>query len=132
MPDPLLILLAHLAGDYVLQSHWMADEKIQRWWPATVHGFFYTLPHLFLTNSLPALAVIGGTHILLDRTRAAKYIIWAKNQLAPVASRPTWSESADNNGFPQEVPHGLAHALLIVADNTIHLAINVAALYWLG
>ncbi|TMR22089.1 DUF3307 domain-containing protein [Nonomuraea turkmeniaca] len=132
MPDPLYVLLAHLAGDYVLQSHWMATEKTTRWWPAIVHGFFYTLPHLLLTTSLPALTVIGGTHIVLDRTRAAKYVIWAKNQLGAAGSRPTWAEAKDNCGFPRDVSAGLAQGLLIVVDNTLHLAINVAALYWLG
>ncbi|MBT2390812.1 DUF3307 domain-containing protein [Streptomyces sp. ISL-1] len=30
-------LLAHLAGDYLIQSDWMATEKVKRWWPAVVH-----------------------------------------------------------------------------------------------
>ncbi len=31
-------LLAHLVGDYLIQSDWMATEKVKRWWPAIVHG----------------------------------------------------------------------------------------------
>jgi hypothetical protein len=27
------VLLAHLVGDYLLQSDWMAAEKTKRWWP---------------------------------------------------------------------------------------------------
>ncbi|MFF4948809.1 DUF3307 domain-containing protein [Streptomyces chattanoogensis] len=26
-------LLAHLAGDYLIQSDWMATEKVKRWGP---------------------------------------------------------------------------------------------------
>ncbi|WP_205679869.1 DUF3307 domain-containing protein [Paenarthrobacter ureafaciens] len=33
----LWILLAHLIGDYLIQSDWMASEKTKRWWPAIAH-----------------------------------------------------------------------------------------------
>lgn len=75
------ILLAHLAGDYVLQSHWMATEKLKRWWPALVHGFTYTLPYLLVTRSVWALLIIGGTHTVIDRYRLARYVVWLKNQI---------------------------------------------------
>lgn len=26
--------LAHMVGDYVIQSDWMASEKTKLWWPA--------------------------------------------------------------------------------------------------
>jgi hypothetical protein len=54
-------LLAHLAGDYLIQSDWMATEKVKRWWPAVVHGTTYGLPFLLITQSPAALAVIGCT-----------------------------------------------------------------------
>ena len=38
--------LAHMVGDYVIQSHWMAVEKTKRWWPAIAHGVTYGLPFL--------------------------------------------------------------------------------------
>lgn len=41
-------LLAHLFGDYVLQNHWMALNKTQRWWPAIVHATLYMLPFLIV------------------------------------------------------------------------------------
>ena len=123
--------LAHLVGDYVLQSDWMAAEKMKRWWPAIAHGVMYTVPFLLITQSPWALLVIGGTHIVLDHYRAAKYVIWAKNFLAPSAFHSSWKEVKDNEGFRAEVPAGLARALRIVVDNTIHLLINAAALTWL-
>lgn len=123
-------LLAHLVGDYVLQSHWMATEKTRRWWPAVVHGVAYTLPFVVLTRSPWALLVIAGSHVVLDRYRVAWYVVWAKNLVAPRSARPRWAEAAGNHGFGPQVPAGLAAALLIVVDNTIHLVINAAALGW--
>ncbi|MBG0818735.1 DUF3307 domain-containing protein [Planomonospora sp. ID82291] len=120
-----------MIGDYIFQSDWMASHKTERWWPAIAHGATYMVPFLVLTRSPEALLVIGGTHIVLDHYRAAKYVIWLKNQLGPAASRPTWKEAASNHGFPASVPGGLAFAMLIVVDNTIHLLINTAALTWL-
>lgn len=125
-------LVAHLVGDYLLQSHWMATEKVKRWWPALVHGAAYTLPFLLVTRSIWALLLIGGTHAVLDRYRVAKYLIWVKNLMAPRALRVAWSAACDNGGFSAAVPAGLATALLIVTDNTMHLAINSLTLAWLG
>ena len=62
-------LLAHLVGDYVLQTSHMAEHKIRSWPVAAVHAITYCLPFLFITLSLPALAVIGGTHAVIDRYR---------------------------------------------------------------
>lgn len=121
-------LIAHFVGDYILQSHWMAVEKVHRWVPAVVHGVCYTLPFLFLTRDVLALAVIGGTHIVLDRYRVAKYVVWLKNQIGPASHRPSWAEARDNAGFSAATPAGLAMALMIVVDNTIHVLINTAAL----
>lgn len=123
------ILLAHLAGDYCLQSHWMATGKLSRWWPAIAHGATYTLPYLLVTRSPLALVVIGATHIVIDRYRLARYVVWVKNQIGPRSSRTAWPSTP--TGYRPEVPDGLATALLIVADNTIHLLINFAAVAWL-
>jgi hypothetical protein len=124
--------LAHLVGDYILQSHWMATEKVKRWAPALIHGAAYALPFLLITRNLWALLIIGGTHAILDHYRVAKYVNWAKNLMAPKAFRTSLSESVTNGGFSAEVPAGLATALLIISDNTMHIAINSGALLWLG
>lgn len=65
-------LLAHLFGDYVLQSHVMATRKTSSLAWALIHATFYTLPFLFLTHSPVALAVILGTHALIDRFAVAR------------------------------------------------------------
>ena len=122
-----LVILAHMVGDYLIQSDWMAQEKTKRWWPAIAHGLTYGLPFLFITQSPLALAVIVGTHIVIDRYRLARHVVWAKNQLAPFAFRPP--HTATGHGTAR--PDWLAVWLLIIADNIMHLLINVAAVVWL-
>lgn len=121
------IILAHLVGDYVLQSHWMATEKVKRWAPAMAHGATYTLPYLLVTRSLLALAVICVTHVVIDRYRLARHVVWAKNQVAPRGYRPPHTAT----GYADDVPPWLAVWLLIVVDNTMHLAINALAVVYL-
>lgn len=144
------ILLAHLVGDYLLQTEWMATRKASRWWPAIVHGVTYTLPYLLVTQSPWALLVIGGTHIVIDRYLLIKYLLWLKNQVGAkreyeyVTSAHgyreiKWGKRVDPmawpptaTGYPSTTPAGMATALMIVADNTVHLLINTAAIVWLA
>lgn len=124
-------LLCHLIGDYLLQSDWMALHKTKRWVPALIHAAVYALPFLALRPSLAALLVIVGTHAVIDRLRLARYVVWAKNWLAPAGHRtPPWSECSAT-GYPPDRPAWLATWLLIIADNAMHIAINGAALRWL-
>jgi hypothetical protein len=124
------VLLAHLVGDYLLQSHWMANEKTKHWWPAWAHALTYGLPFLLVTQSPAALAVIVGTHAVIDHYRLARHVIWAKNLVAPKAYRKAWSECSAT-GYPSDTPPWLAVWLMIIADNTMHLIINVAAVRYL-
>ena len=124
------IILAHLVGDYIIQSDWMANEKTKRWWPAIAHGLTYTIPYVFVTQSLIALAVIGGTHIIIDRYRLARHLSWFKNQAAPKAYRSQWQD-CKATGYAADKPPFMAVWLLIIADNTVHLLINTAAVLWL-
>lgn len=124
----LWILLAHWAGDYLLQTDWMAQEKVKRWAPAIVHGLVYTAAYSLVTQDWRALAVIGGTHIVIDRFRLAKHITWAKNQLAPRSYRYTWQEAKRNAGFSSKTPAWMSTWLMIIVDNGLHLTINAAAI----
>ncbi len=148
-------LLLHLIGDYLTQSHWMAENKTKRSWPALVHAVIYSLPFLILKPSLAAFAVILGTHFLIDRFRLARFVVWAKNcALNPNSFKHGWPTGlmicgfADEHerdshhaslqwsncsptGYPSEVPAWLSVWLLIAADNVLHLAINYSALRWL-
>lgn len=117
-------VFAHAVGDYLLQSHWMAGGKTQRNAPAAAHAATYVLPFLRFTRSPWRLAVIGGTHFVIDRWRLARHVVWAKNQLAPASHRfePTAT------GYPDDTPPWLAVWLLIIADNLMHVTINAFAL----
>lgn len=118
--------LAHLAGDYVVQSDWMATEKLTRTGPALIHAATYTACFLPITRNWRALAVIGGTHFVIDRWRLAKYLAWGSNQLAPAKYRYRWAD-ADGTGYCGK-PAWLSTWLMIIQDNTTHLLINRWAL----
>lgn len=139
--------LAHLFGDYVVQSHYMASEKRRSPAAAAAHAATYAGCFLPVTRSVRALAVIGGTHYLIDRYGLARYVVWAKNQVAPERHRYPWSHGTvtgyhdgradgafsehtlgdDACGAPAPPPW-LATWLTIIADNTLHLALNRWAL----
>jgi hypothetical protein len=82
------LLAAHLVGDYVLQSDWMATEKTKKSVAALAHVATYVLPFLFVTRSPWALAFIASTHFIIDRWRLARYVCWLKNFLAPRRMMP--------------------------------------------
>lgn len=112
-------LLAHAIGDYLLQSHWMAENKTHRSDAAMLHALIYALPFMALKPSWARFAAIVGTHFLIDRFRLARYVCWAKNG--------PW-KPLTATGYPNEVPAWLAVWLLIIADNIAHVAINGAIL----
>jgi hypothetical protein len=102
----------------------MASEKTSHWLPAALHAATYTLCFLPLTRDPRRLAVIGGTHYLIDRYRLARHLIWAKNQLAPKDQRPAHTPT----GFAADKPEWLAFWLMIIFDNSVHLVLNRLAL----
>jgi len=107
-------ILLHLIGDYILQNHWMAVNKVKRWIPAVIHVTLYTIPFLLITSSATALFIIWSTHLLIDRFRLAKYIPILVN----------WNK----NGYPEGTPVWLSTWIIIIIDNTLHLTINYMAL----
>lgn len=150
-------IVAHAVGDYLLQSDWMANEKTKRSLAALCHVLTYALPFLFLRPSWPALVVIVSTHFVIDRWRLARFVVWAKNFIAPwekvvaaqvpntaevasaggtvtqlcvVRSNPPWAE-CKATGYPPQTPAWLAVWLLIIADNIMHVVINALALRYL-
>jgi Protein of unknown function (DUF3307). len=123
-------ILAHLVGDYILQSHWMATNKTKQNMAAGVHAVTYTLPFLFLTWSLWALAFICGTHFLIDRYRLARHVIWLKNGYWRFEGEYLFGnfDRATATGYKDDVPAWLSVWLLIIADNILHLICNGVAL----
>ena len=131
----------HLFGDYVTQSDWMAVNKTKEDRAALLHALIYSLPFLLLTgfsqHGMAAWVVILMSHFAIDRYALARYLVFAKNYLlSPTQSwkvlgvRMAW-QMCRKTGYPREEPAWLFVWLFIVADNTMHLAINYAALRWL-
>ena len=140
-----LQFLAHLWGDYILQSDWAANNKTGQSFSCLWHVVLYGLPFLLFGASWWALAVIVGTHFFIDRLRLAKYLVYAKNFLAPpyvwyagncnapyepCKCKYSW-ENCKTTGYPSETPPFLAVWLMIFADNILHLTINYFALKYL-
>lgn len=126
-------LLAHMIGDYILQSHWMANNKTKSSRVAICHALTYAIPFLFLRPSWPAFIVIVGSHFAIDRYRLARYVVGVKNWLlAPSAERERLQAEIDvATGFPKDCPPWLAVWLLIIVDNIIHVLLNGLALKYL-
>jgi hypothetical protein len=120
-------ILAHLIGDYVLQSDWMANHKTSGFGPAAIHALAYSLGFFCFRPSLTAWMFILITHFLVDRYRLARYLVWAKNWLGP---NLPWTACAAT-GYPPARPAWLAVWLLIIADNVVHLVLNGVALKYL-
>lgn len=128
-------------GDYVTQSDWMATRKVRRdgetrarcaegWAAAVSHGTVYTLPFLLLTTDPLPLLVIGGTHVLIDRFRLARHVVWARNQVCPATHRRPWADCRAT-GFPPEMPAWQATWLMVMVDNVMHVLINSLTLVFL-
>lgn len=135
------ILLGHLLGDYVLQNSYMAAQKTKSGLVAAYHGIiqgwlFAMAVSIFAPSpaAVPiviSLVVVAVTHAVIDRYRLAKQAVWAVNQIAPPEFRYRWSEGRENNGHPEATPAWMSTWLMIIADNTLHLAISFALAVWI-
>jgi hypothetical protein len=144
-------IVLHLIGDYVTQSNWMATQKLKRTIPALVHAVIYAIPFIPLCSTRWSYLFILWSHFFIDRYRLARYVVWAKNHLAPrwtVEHAPPglgpgrylepikyqwwqpWSE-CDRTGYHHSMPPHLADWLLIITDNVLHLICNAFALSYL-
>lgn len=123
-------LIAHVFGDYILQSDWMAAKKRGSLAVATIHALAYSLPFLFLQPSFAAWYFIVVTHALIDHLGLARYLCFAKNFLAPRSEWPKW-EDTNFSGYNKSKDLWMSTWLYIIADNGLHLLANYCALRWL-
>jgi len=120
-------IVAHLVGDYILQSDWMATRKhhVDGKFATTVHCIVYTLPFLVLTLNPFALFFIAATHYFIDHYKLAKYVVWGKNILGPKHFRYSLNEMR-GDGFSESngPPHHIGNWIYIIIDNTMHILCN--------
>jgi hypothetical protein len=95
-------IFAHLAGDYLLQTDWMALNKKQSSLVCAVHVCSYMMPFFFCGFKWWQLAFIAAQHFAQDRTN---FVVWlmkmkGSEQFATGPCSP-WS--------------------IIVTDNIIHI-----------
>lgn len=151
-----LQIFFHLLGDYITQSDWMADNKAKDWRAALLHATIYTLPFCLIAPDGNARAVIFASHFVIDHWRFAVGVVWFKNcALDPRAWFAVWHilndrmgnaplppaaekfcklydwKNCNVTGYPAEKPFALAIWLLIIVDNTFHLACNYLAIRFL-
>ena len=150
-------LLAHIFGDFILQSDWQALNKNKKTFNCLVHVLIYTSVFLLLTTSWKALLVIGTTHFIIDRFPIiVKKLIWWKNHF-PTGKYPPFI-MCDTTGYYDDSPYNSNEAnteecytnkinasgicgkprlffittwLYIITDNFLHLTINYFALTYL-
>jgi Protein of unknown function (DUF3307) len=120
-------LIAHLFGDYIVQSDWMAMEKTKSHGPAIAHAASYAACFLPLTRNPLRLLIIGGTHYVIDHWRLAAPVVYWKNQAAPKEYRYP-IEFAGSTGYHSSRPDWMTVWLMILADNAMHMLINELAL----
>lgn len=136
----LAVILAHLLGDYVLQTDSMAQRKVASWRWALTHAAMYSVPYAALAFVLhgrvdwawaATVLVIGGTHAVIDRYRLAKHLVWLVNHTLPHDDRDRypWAEARENQGYRASSPAWMRTWLMIIVDNTAHLVINAVAIW---
>lgn len=109
----------HLIGDYLFQNDWMAREKVKSNFAAFIHSFTYSALFLFLVSPLFWLIILG-THFFIDRYRLA--VNWIK--------LVNWNWNSINFGYGEEKPMWMSVWLMIIIDNTFHIVINTATIYF--
>jgi hypothetical protein len=82
-----VLLVAHLAGDFLLQTHWMAANKATSHKACAAHIAFYAMPMvaagLGFGVQLEALALILAQHYLQDRYRLHLHWMRIMSQSTP-------------------------------------------------
>lgn len=68
-----LIVLAHLIGDYVLQSDFIATTKGENWYHLFVHSILYVVPFYFIFGFNYQLFFLFLSHFVIDAGKAFTY-----------------------------------------------------------
>ena len=96
------LLLAHLVGDYILQTDWMATQKKWSSYVCMVHALTYTIPFVFCGFLWWQLLLVVLQHFFQDRSG---FVVW-------------FMEVKGSGSF---ATGPLAPWSVIVTDNILHL-----------
>lgn len=66
-------IYAHLIGDFLLQTDWMAQGKKQNSWICLIHVITYMVPFALTTLDAWQLLLIALQHFIQDRT---DFVLW--------------------------------------------------------
>jgi hypothetical protein len=108
------LLLGHLAGDYLLQNEWMAQNKAKNtwigWMAATLHCMVYTWTVcLFMWNfQLIWFVAVFFSHFFIDKFAFGK---WYLKHL----------KGLDMMNYDTPIRAGFNAVIYTVTDNTMHL-----------
>ncbi len=127
-----LAILAHLIGDYGLQSDWMVLNKQKRAGVCALHAMLYTIPFYFLCFPLGVLngailfklSLIYVTHAIIDHYSLAKYFIRARNHVFSESDFRPDAELCEFTGMSASRPEGIRWIVYTITDNMFHLIIN--------
>jgi len=77
------LFLAHLIGDYPLQSDWLVENK-RRWWGLSLHTAIHLAVTLLIlgaasTEAWPKVLLLIFIHFLLDLTKSSMVGRWPKH-----------------------------------------------------
>jgi hypothetical protein len=75
-------IYAHLIGDYLIQTDWMATGKKRSSWICAVHVLSYLLPFSLTPLVWWQLALIGAEHFAQDRTGVVVWLMRKKGSAA--------------------------------------------------
>lgn len=108
-----VLLIAHLFGDFLFQTNWMAVNKTERMLSLVIHSLVYTLTILLFSFvlsirlSLWAVPLIFITHCILDRRWFPVW--WVRNVMRVHGSEAEW--------------------FVIIVDQIFHLFVLGVSLY---
>jgi len=77
--------IAHLVGDFLLQTEWMATRKTTSSLACAVHVLVYLIPFVVCPLHWWQIALIGAQHFLQDRTRMVAWwmLRWKRTVFDP-------------------------------------------------
>lgn len=105
-------IFAHLIGDYLIQTDWMASKKKENSWVCLVHVLTYLVPFLLTPLNWWQLSLIGVQHFIQDRTTLVEnFMIYTGKRQFTKAPNAPWS--------------------LILLDNILHILFIALVAAWL-